>query len=86
LIFAVLLAAALARPQFPNQFGNQFGGFQQPGLGAFPGFGGKSLYCSSLLECQRTKRNRFWVLKKVLEAVLELELVTLDPEEFLHQA
>jgi hypothetical protein len=49
LIFAVLLAAALARPQFPNQFGNQFGGFQQPGFGGFPGFGGKSLYCSLLL-------------------------------------
>jgi hypothetical protein len=44
LIFALLVAVALARPQFGNQFGNQFGGFQQPGFGGFPGFGGKVLY------------------------------------------
>lgn len=85
LTLALLLAVALARPQF--------GGFQQPGFGfQQPGFGGfpigknrtlllwvfVNLYMTSLVfSCH--------YFKQVVEVVLELELVMLGQEEFLHQ-
>jgi hypothetical protein len=44
LIFAVLLAAASARPLLSNQFGNdQIGGVEKQGFEKFPGVSGKSL-------------------------------------------
>jgi hypothetical protein len=43
LIFAVLLAAASARPQLSNPFVNQIGGFEKLGYEKFPGVSGKSL-------------------------------------------
>ncbi len=77
MVLALLLAVAVARPQFAgNRPVRPLGGtFAFPPLGKF--------LCQPSLE---TFINLEIFFTKVLEAALEPELVTLDPQEYLHQA